>query len=271
LRDRIRTKSFVNAISSAINTLDQQDSEFEVIDAGCGAFPVMGLYAALLSERARVTCLESNPVAVYLANIIIDRLKLQDRISIEQCDATSYQHKGGPAKLLISETMDSGLRAEPMVAIMRNLKPQVAHDAIVLPSKVVVRASLVKESNWSNPQHYRVIGSGEVIPLLPRFGTVEQEYIAGQDLNQINLTISTQDLEPGQYQVVVSSEVWLGDDIVIGEDQSLITRANLATLNADQILDSYEARRPIEISSSTQAVHISYPPGGSLEGAVRVS
>jgi predicted RNA methylase len=57
-------------------------------------------------------------------------------------DATTYQH---PAELhgVISETMQRTLREEPFVAILRNLRPQLAAGALVVPERVTIELALL--------------------------------------------------------------------------------------------------------------------------------
>ncbi len=71
MRDTVRTKKFMTAVSNAVEAASQRKEVVEVCDAGSGTIPIMGIYAALASPRARVTCLENNPHAVQIARAAV--------------------------------------------------------------------------------------------------------------------------------------------------------------------------------------------------------
>lgn len=58
LRDQVRTKRFLQGIETVVNQLESEvDGEIRVYDAGCGSLPILGVYAALMSDRVKVTCI----------------------------------------------------------------------------------------------------------------------------------------------------------------------------------------------------------------------
>ncbi|MCB0319083.1 MAG: hypothetical protein KDD56_10025, partial [Bdellovibrionales bacterium] len=65
IKDWVRTKKFVCAVLYATQDLlkeKEPGKALQVIDAGCGPIPLLGLTAALVSPRVNVTLIESNPI-----------------------------------------------------------------------------------------------------------------------------------------------------------------------------------------------------------------
>ena len=118
LRDEIRTKKFLLGVREAIADLDASGTDvIRMCDAGTGAIPILAIYAALCSDKVRCDALELNPNAARIAQEVVREFGLQDRIQVRQTDATKFQPEE-PLDFLISETMHSGLTAEPIVQIL---------------------------------------------------------------------------------------------------------------------------------------------------------
>ena len=70
---------------------------------------------------------------------------------VVQGDATTYRH---PAALhvVISETMQRTLAEEPFVAILRNLRPQLAPGGILVPERVSIALASIdaqdEQARW---------------------------------------------------------------------------------------------------------------------------
>jgi hypothetical protein len=148
LRDQVRTKRFLEAIERAVDILDARfpEGDLHVIDAGTGPLPVLAIAAALANPRVRVTALELNPHSATIAKSVIAELGLSDRISVELADATTYTPLM-PAHLLMSETMDTALKQEPIVQIFSNLSGYVVDGGIRIPESVTVLGLLYPEEN----------------------------------------------------------------------------------------------------------------------------
>lgn len=143
LGDEVRSRLFLESVAEAVKQLEARDEDvIEVMDAGCGALGVMGIYAAVCSPRVHATLLELNPTSARMAQGVADSLGLGDRVKVIAADATQYVPKR-LVDLLISETMNTALTAEPLVQVFSNLQPHVKPDGISLPTGVTVMAAAV--------------------------------------------------------------------------------------------------------------------------------
>ena len=221
LRDKIRTKKFVLGVKEAIQRLDHDDSdEINMVDAGCGAIPIMAIYAALSSDKVRCTAIELNPNSAEVARQVVASFNLQDRIQVVQADATRFK----PEKeidFLISETMRSGLSTEPMVQIMSNLSRYVKPEGVILPNRVSIQTALVPLNDWTSPEGFvRIYGN------LHHYVTPEWvqavDYKPGDRLEDIQLSIPAEGRPPGSYLAMVTSEADIGNQRLTPY-QSLIT------------------------------------------------
>lgn len=255
LRDRIRTKKFLAGVAEAIQSLGKDQDEINVCDAGCGAIPVQAIYAALSSPKVRCTCIELNPNSAEMAKRIVAAFGLQDRIKIVQTDATKFQADSG-IDLLISETMHSGLTAEPMVQIMSNLAPQIKPEGITLPNKVIVKAGLIKVNDYTSPKGYVRIYGNLHNYVEPEWQTVV-EYKPGDNLEEITFNLPTDNLESGSYFVVLASEVDIGSQH-LSPYQALIT---IPQVLREKNMDP----KFFDIKDDTKKVHVEYKPGTDLE------
>ena len=259
LRDQVRTKRFLLAIKDAVKKLEKKSEIVYVLDAGCGAIPMLGIYATLCSNKVKCTLLELNPNSYRIAREFIGKFNLEDRVRIFQQDATTYVHDEKP-NLLISETMHSGLIQEPMVQIMSNLFPYVVPNGIVLPSKVKIKAALVRVTEVMDCPY--TVGIWPY--LIPKWQEV-LDYKPGDKLEKIDFKLSTTDLVPGLYLVLVTSDVDLDSEHLV-DYESLLTTPQVvldkSTIYSD--LNSWLVTlKPSDIG--LKSVHISYRPGDLLE------
>ncbi len=267
LRDGVRTRRFLEAVCNDVETLaKRREHAIEVLDAGCGGVPIMGIYAALVDTRVRVTCLELNPVSARMARAVVAAAGLQDRIDVICADAITYRARG-PVDLLVSETMHSGLIAEPIVAILDNLAPQVARDGLVLPRAVDVKASLVGLDHL----HGLIAYKGDLRTVRPYVDTEWQQvarYVPGAGLAKIAFALDTIDASPGAHMVYVTSTVDLGStrldvhDSLITAPQAVLEPDSEVSAQQPWIVDVAPTRRP--------TVMVQYGPGGDLVGAGRI-
>ena len=266
LRDKVRTKKFMLGVQESITKLESGSDNIFVCDAGCGAIPVMSIYAALCSEKVRCTCVELNPNSARIAREIVNAFGLQDRIEVIQSDATTFTPEQ-KIDLLISETMHSGLTREMMVQIMTGLKPHVNSEGITLPSKVTVEAALIPISSYSGIG-YTKINEGLHTVFEADYKTVV-EYKPGHKLDSIDFEISTTGLENGDYFLVVNSQVEIGNQKLKPYD-SLITTPQIALAEGGDS-DTSDRLTPelVSINDRKKLVQVSYKPSESLAGAVQ--
>lgn len=263
LRDKVRTKLFLQGIAEAVSQLDTATQDtIEVCDAGTGAIPVMAIYAALCSDKVRCTALELNPQSAILARRVVARFGLQDRITVIEADATKYT-PSKPFDLLVSETMHSGLTEEPIVQILSNLQPHVKQIGLTLPSSIDIQAALVPFKEYEEPQHRIKILKADHAYLAPDWQHVLC-YVPGRQLDKIAFTLDGTDLPDGKYVVAVTNRVHIGSKI-LEPSQSLITMPQY-------VMDFGGFLRKIEFAAGANhasEVNVEYRPGGSLNGAAQ--
>ncbi len=266
IRDEVRTKKFLLAIDKCMaNLATRRQERINVLDAGCGAIPIMGIYAALLNPNAAVTCLELNPKAARFARAIVHSLGLQKQITVVNADAITYRPPQS-IDLLISETMHSGLINEPIVPIMKNLVSFVAADGFTLPSQIELFAGLIPLNSLTkqmifyknDPRNSRYYAAGPWNSVM--------YYQPGSALDEINFTIDISELEPGIYLIYVCDRVSLFDESIEIHD-SLITSPQNVLADGSNVQDQDPWILDLRNRPLNGKVRISYKPGGTLVGA----
>ncbi len=207
LGDSVRTKKFLQGVGDAVRELEKNRKKIRVCDAGCGAIPVLSIYAALCSGKVECTALELNPYSAQIARAIVGALGLSASISVVQADARTYVPAGG-IDLLVSETMHSGLTCEPLVQIMSNLSGHVAQGGIILPGKVRVVAALGSARDYATTDRYVLICGAENRFMALDWRTIA-EYAPGDRLDTIEALLPTRGF-CGRCFAVVASEVQIG-------------------------------------------------------------
>lgn len=263
LRDRVKTKKFVLGVKETIQRIDQEDKEeINMVDAGCGAVPIMAIYAALSSDKVHCTAIELNPNSAEVARQLVASFNLQDRIQVVQGNATQFQPKG-QIDFLISETMHSGLSTEPMVQIMSNLSRYVKPEGIILPNHVAVQTALVSLNDWTSPEGYvRIYGN------LHHYVTPEWrqaiDYKPRDRLEEIQLSIPTKGRPRGSYLAMVTSEVDIGSQR-LHPYQSLITMPQiLRDSKADPMIFD------VKDGDEHSGIMVRYKPGEMLDGKAQL-
>ena len=142
LLDGPRTSAFVRATLAAIREAARRfaPSTVEVVYAGTGPFAPLALLVIpfLGTLPVRFTLLDANPGAVQSVDALVRAFGCAQSIRAIVCtDATTYRHPS-EIHVIVSETMQRTLRDEPFVAILRNLRPQLAAGGIVVPERVTV-------------------------------------------------------------------------------------------------------------------------------------
>jgi predicted RNA methylase len=147
LLDGRRTAAFVRGSLRAIQEAERRfaPSLVEVLYAGTGPFAPLAflLIPFLQPANVRFTLLDVNEASARSVDALVGALGGSEYVREVICgDATTYRH---PAALhvVISETMQRTLREEPFVAILRNLRPQLAAGALVVPERVTIGLALL--------------------------------------------------------------------------------------------------------------------------------
>ncbi|MFN0212888.1 MAG: phytanoyl-CoA dioxygenase [Saprospiraceae bacterium] len=151
VKDLLRTKKFVHGLYLGIRAAQQKfpDTTIQVLYAGTGPFATLALpMTALFSpDEVQFTLLEIQPESVRMLHKVIEAFQIDAYIQdIVQGDAMQYQcDPARRAHVLLSETMQNGLRNEPQVAITLNLVPQIQPGGILIPAQVQVWAGLLNK------------------------------------------------------------------------------------------------------------------------------
>ncbi|HCT31143.1 MAG TPA: hypothetical protein DIW31_10535 [Bacteroidales bacterium] len=150
-----RTAIFLRGIKQAIDSKSKEDNYFiRILYAGCGPYatlitPLLHYYSA---NRVRVTLLDINSVALNAAEKLMKELELENYVEqFVLADAATYR-VDQPYDIVISETMQAGLKKEPQVAIMQNLIPQCKTETIFIPEQITIDAYLRKRGIWDGDQ-----------------------------------------------------------------------------------------------------------------------
>jgi hypothetical protein len=161
LLDGRRTGAFLRGALQAIRDAVQRHAPeaVEVLYAGTGPFAPLAflLMPFLDSQRVRFTLLDAHPESTQSVSALVDALGVADYVREVVCaDATTYRHPS-EVHVLISETMQRSLAEEPFVAILRNLRPQLAPGGGVVPERVTVDLALLdpatEQTRWNGVPH----------------------------------------------------------------------------------------------------------------------
>lgn len=255
IKDVARTKRILQSVDDTVKELVNSGKAcIEVVDAGSGPVALLGLYAALVSNKVRATCIEGNFDSYKFAAEIVKKFGLQDRVRLLHGDALRHTHSA-PIDLLLSETMSVGLTNEPMVQIMRNFKPQMGGGGIMIPSEVLVKAAIVDVSALENPRSW-VFSRYSWVPVVDRHWHTAASYRAGEALEKIFCEIDLTGLTPGKYAVILSSDVTMGK-YRLSDYESFLSLPI-------EIDDIFGMKMRIEIKGGRarpQKVQIDYAPG----------
>lgn len=170
-----RTTIFLRGIKKAIDYKVKSTNKLvRILYAGCGPYatlitPLLHYYS---TDKIRITLLDINSVSLAAAEKLLKELGLESYV--EQFildDATTYK-VALPYDIVISETMQSGLKKEPQVAIAQNLIPQCSEDTIFIPEKIRIDAFLRKRGIWDGEQ---LLEAGGEISYLCELFTVSKE------------------------------------------------------------------------------------------------
>ncbi len=226
IREDERTFKLIKALFERIDELDgRRNGVIEVVDAGCGPYPLWGALAALKSGKVIATCLELNPASAAMARKIVANLGLEDRVRILEEDATKYQHDE-QIDLLVSETMYSGFLQEPLPYILNNLTPQVAGDGEIIPDWASVEAGLVESKRAGRP--------GWFLPDSFHLGPMEvTRFVRGEFGEVVEFEISLTDVNPGKYKLALGLKAGLSEGVVLEGLDSSITIPHLVPAQID--------------------------------------
>ena len=149
IEDIYRTRAFCAGLCDAIKDKLAQnpDKTIQVLYAGSGPFATLVLPATTLftPQQVQFTLVELNPESQDILENVLEQLELKAYVkAIEKCDAVDYTIASPDQfDIVISETMQAGLKDEPQVAISHKIMGQLNKDAVLIPQEVALHLFLV--------------------------------------------------------------------------------------------------------------------------------
>jgi predicted RNA methylase len=151
IKDIMRTKRFMDSVYAAVNDLLQVSPEktIHVLYTGTGPFAtlILPLTARFNPQQVRFSLIEVNEGSFHALQNLVSRLGLEEYIQrIENADATKWKLPADEEiDIFICETIRSGLKSEPQVAICLNIMPQLSSASIMIPQQITLTAALINE------------------------------------------------------------------------------------------------------------------------------
>ncbi len=156
LLDYRRTGQFFRGFHKAILEAKRRfpGETLEVLYAGCGPYaPFFTLIAPMFSpNEVQFSLIEINKDSLKIAKSLTKQMRLNNYLRESfQADATHYQvpypHR---FHVFFTETMDTALEREPMVAILLNFLPQLRKEVVVVPRNVTIEGVFFREEDLTN-------------------------------------------------------------------------------------------------------------------------
>ena len=269
MSDQPRTKAFIGATKDRIRNFNGDPRI--VYEIGCGPFPIPAIVAALETPNAIVRCIEINPLSAKIADLVIKKLRLEDRITIQfgnALDPAMLPKAGETIDVLFSETAGVGLMDEQLTKILPRYARYLTPDkGVAIPQDVRLSAALVPnnkgitQSPRENKYPLILDTRGEYMPRIP---ASEWKTIMEADLTEvIAKVIGTieipDDVTPQkldeEYMVGVAAEFFLAPQKkrILERYRTVPTSPALLTIHVPEELKEEDPRK-LEI-------RIEYAPG----------
>lgn len=152
LLEMVRTAKFLRGIKKAINTKLGEVDKVRILYAGCGPYATLmtPLFTQYLPVQITVDLLDVNETSLLSAKKVIQNLgfnEFADQFYV--ADAATFKCSKD-YDIVISETLQAALRAEPFVAIYQNLAPQLSGDCLFIPQEVEVCLMGETTGTWNS-------------------------------------------------------------------------------------------------------------------------
>ncbi|MBS1157648.1 MAG: hypothetical protein H6R15_67 [Proteobacteria bacterium] len=144
-----RTSKFLRGVAAAIRVAQQRfpGERIRLVEAGCGPFALLALPLAtqFSSDELSFTLLDIHQHSLDAARQIVDALGLASYVvSYVRADASTWRcTEAQRPHVIVSETMQQGLRKEPQVTITRHLAPQLLPGGLFVPESIVLDFALL--------------------------------------------------------------------------------------------------------------------------------
>lgn len=147
--DYRRTFTFLKGVYHAVNDLLKITDELTILYAGCGPFSSLltPILCLMKGQNISVYLLDFHQESLESSRQLFEYLNISRHLTeIIQADAVEHQFKDKESfDLIISETMQAGLRQENQVTITRNLSPYLKKYGCFIPQEVNVKGVLKSE------------------------------------------------------------------------------------------------------------------------------
>ncbi|MBY4678830.1 class I SAM-dependent methyltransferase [Marinobacterium arenosum] len=148
VNDIYRVKAFIRGIDQALASREA-NHPIHLLYPACGPFaplllPLISYYQQrdIGPQQLRITLIDLQPGAVKVLNQLVDDLDLRGYIHEIRCqDVMDYQPEQ-PIDVLVMEALQHGFTREGHLAFARHLSRFLSPDAIMIPEKISVTASL---------------------------------------------------------------------------------------------------------------------------------
>ncbi len=154
LKDTVRTTQFLRGIYQAINDKLNKDKKIRILYAGCGPFATLAtpLTQIFSSTEISFTFLDINNSSLLAVQKIYEEWKISDFVEqYIEADATDQSLEiAYPFDIIISETMQMGLKNECQVPITRNVLRFLKPNGVFIPEQILIDIYLAgKESKYN--------------------------------------------------------------------------------------------------------------------------
>ncbi|ADY52965.1 phytanoyl-CoA dioxygenase (PhyH) family [Pseudopedobacter saltans DSM 12145] len=200
VREVLRTQRFCRGIYEAVKDclVKQTTKPIQVIYAGTGPLAALAIPTMMQfrPDQVQFTLLEINPVSYKKLQQLLTILDLNVYVKeFVLADAATWKVTD-TADIVVSETMNGGLRNEPQIAIMLNLASQLPGNTILIPEEITVALAALRKEN--EPLFLKELG---------RFNKESyREIIAGS-----------------------SADEWFFQEVVYEPDQEIVSKLVLTT------------------------------------------
>lgn len=212
-----RTAIFLRGIKQAIDSKIQSDNKLvRILYAGCGPYatlitPLLHYYSV---DRISVTFLDINSVSLNAAEKLLKELDLADYVKqFVLADATNYIVDQS-YDIVVSETMQAGLKNEPQVAIAQNLIPQCKSDTIFIPEQITIDAYLKKRGIWDGD---RLLVEGGQTSFVSEIFSVNKTNL---DSNSYRKVVNLPQSLNGPYDLLLYTTIKVFNDEILGLNDS---------------------------------------------------
>lgn len=233
--DYRRTTQFLRGIYAAILESQKRfpNQTINVLYAGCGPFAALVLPLCTQFEKGELslTLLDIHERSLTSVLKVFEEFGLSDFVlDYIQCDAAEYRSDVQP-HIVITETMQKALSAEPQVAITMNLAPQLRDGGFFIPQKIGIYACLCKvndEFSFINMNDNEVIKRNR-IPLATLFE------ISAESVDELKQSLQTD--SAGMFFFPFNT-IKIPEKVNDGHDVMILTKIRIFD---EFILDDYDS------------------------------